>query len=92
MADSRVIHHYPAGSSPEIHMVPPSAKIIGAAVRPRGAGIAVYIEHWGGEPSVPMEVVVVPTGEFFVHPGLDHIATLVDGWLVFHVYGVIRYG
>jgi len=92
MPNERVIHHYPVTEALSRVHVPAGAKIISAAVRDRGRGLAVYIEHWGGEKTVPMDIVFVGTGHPFQHFDLDHVATLVDGPFVWHVYGKIHHG
>lgn len=92
---NRVVHHYPVTDAPVQHMVPGGSKIVSALMR-QGQPV-VYIEKVSeGEVAtvkeVPMMVVFVGTGQRFTAWGLDHIASLNDGGLVWHVYGRINHG
>lgn len=88
---SRVVHHYPVTDQPVQHMVPGGSKIVAALMR-RGQPV-VYIEKIEDSKSeVPMMVVFVGTGQPFTAWGLNHIASLNDGALVWHVYGSIDHG
>lgn len=88
---SRTVHHYSVTTTPVRHMVPGGSQIVSATMR-QGKPV-VYVESLTGVTAkVPMRVVFVGTGQEFTAWGLQHIASLNDSGMVWHVYGSIDHG